>query len=557
MALPINIEDLLNKNKVESDRIEFKKGWNPVSIYRTICAFANDIENIGGGYILVGVEEENGMAKRPVTGIPIKQIDGIQKDMLQYNQLFKPSYAPRIYVEDVDGQKVLAIWATPGPNRPYAIPANVIAKEEKTPVHYIRYGTSSVEAKGERLDELRNMANRVPFDDRGNEAIKLEDISPVLLQEYLTDVDSKLAQEDLSSHLWDVLDKMDLLDGPNEKRLIKNVAAMMFCKEPERFFKTTRVEIVIFPEGRVNNPDNMIEVPAIKGPVPQMIRDTLSYLRTNVLKERIQKVADDEKSVKFYNYPYQALEEAVVNALYHRDYQEREPVEITIEPDRISILSYAGPDRSISNEAIREAKALRSRRYRNRRLGEFLKELDLTEGRATGIPTIQKTLQQNGSPKATIETDEDRSYFLIDIPCHPVFVQADVQADVQVNVQAESVDIEQIMNALDDMCQSYVQAMSKPCPSCVQVLSKSFAKNIVTCLQRCETEVSAQQMLNGLENITERQLKRKYIQPLLKWEFINMTIPNKPTSPNQKYILSEKGKRLLLINTELINQNVI
>lgn len=124
-----------------------------------------------------------------------------------------------------------------------------------------------------------------------------------------------------------------------------------------------------------------------------------------------------QKKRQIYNYPFQSLEEAVVNALYHRDYKEREPVEITVEPDKISILSYSGPDRSISLESIKGAKSLRSRRYRNRRLGEFLKELDLAEGRATGIPTIQKKLLENGSPKATIETDESRSYFLIDIPC--------------------------------------------------------------------------------------------------------------------------------------------
>lgn len=64
---------------------------------------------------------------------------------------------------------------------------------------------------------------------------------------------------------------------------------------------------------------------------------------------------------------------------------------------------------------------LRSRRYRNRRLGEFLKELDLTEGRSTGIPTIQEELAANGSPAATIETDEARTYFILDIPCHPEF----------------------------------------------------------------------------------------------------------------------------------------
>lgn len=68
MALPINIEDLLNKRKVESNRIEFKAGWNPDKICHTICAFATDWENVGGGYILVGVEEENGIAKRPVRG---------------------------------------------------------------------------------------------------------------------------------------------------------------------------------------------------------------------------------------------------------------------------------------------------------------------------------------------------------------------------------------------------------------------------------------------------------------------------------------------------------
>ena len=73
-----------------------------------------------------------------------------------------------------------------------------------------------------------------------------------------------------------------------------------------------------------------------------------------------------------------------------------------------------------------EGKSLRSRRYRNRRLGEFQKELDLTEGRATGIPTIQDELKSNGSPKATIETDEERTYFLIDIPCHPEFIKEKV-----------------------------------------------------------------------------------------------------------------------------------
>lgn len=395
MALPINIEDLLHKQRVESNRIEFKEGWNPTSIYHSICAFANDIDNLGGGYIIIGVAEKNGIAVRPVKGVPEENLDKIQREVLQYNQLIEPVYAPRVSIEEVDGKYLVVIWATAGHNRPYTAPADVNAKLKK-PIFYIRYGTSSIEAKGEFLDQLRDMANRVPFDDRGNENISIDDISPLLLKDYLTKIDSRLAKANFATDMERILDQMQLYDGPKEKKSIKNVAAMMFAEHPEKFFPTTQVDIVVFPEGREKNPENFIEVPSILGPVPMMIRRTLDYLRTNIIKERITKPTDDEHSVKVFNYPFQALEEAVVNALYHRDYKEREPVEITIEPNRISILSYSGPDRSISMESLKEANILRSRRYRNRRLGEFLKELDLTEGRATGIPTIQKKLRENG-----------------------------------------------------------------------------------------------------------------------------------------------------------------
>lgn len=525
MALPINIEDLLNKQKVESNRIEFKEGWNPVSIYHSICAFANDIDNLGGGYILIGVEEKDGVAVRPVKGLANNQLDKIQREMLQFNAMIEPTYCPRISVEEIDGRYILVIWVTSGHNRPYTAPADVTAKLKK-PVFYIRYGTSSIEAKGEDLDRLRDLANRVPYDDRGNENISIEDISPLLVKNHLTTVGSKLASADFTSDMKSILEQMELLDGPKEKRMVKNVAAMMFAEKPDKFFPVTRVEIVVFPEGREDNPDNFIEVPAITGPVPSMIRDTLNYLRTNIIKERIIKPTNDEKSIKVFNYPFQSLEEAVVNALYHRDYKEREPVEITIEPDKISILSYSGPDRSISLESIREAKSLRSRRYRNRRLGEFLKELDLTEGRATGIPTIQKKLRENGSPKAIIETDESRSYFLIDIPCRKDFVQD------KENVKQH--DIQYVVTQILSVCPRYVQDMSK-----------MEIENLAMCMLRSETAISAQNMLDGIDSVSYKQKRRKYLDKLLSMGLLLMTLPDKPTSRNQQYVLSDKGKTII------------
>lgn len=416
MALPINIEDLLQQRKVESNRIEFKKGWNPEKIYRSICGFANDFDNIGGGYILVGVEEENGIAKRPVSGLATEQIDSILRDMNNYNNKLNPYYLPRTETAKVDGKDILVIWCPSGINRPYEVPDNVTSKNALKKC-YIRSGSTTIEAKGYVLDELREMANRVPFDDRGNPEIKLSDISAVLVLDYLNRVGSKLASDFSGQKLDEILEQMDLYVGPKENRMLKNVAAMMFCATPEKFFPYTQVEIVIFPEGIFKNPRNLKEIPPIRGSVSQMIEETMRYLRTMIIQLHIIKRTSGP-SRRIFNYPEKALEEAITNALYHRDYRSRTPIVIEIQPDEITISSATGPDRSIPIEDIRRGQRLVSRYYRNRRLGEFLKELSLTEGRNTGIPTIQNELALNGSPQASFVTDDDRLSFLVRIPCH-------------------------------------------------------------------------------------------------------------------------------------------
>lgn len=419
MALAINIEDLLNKQKIESNRIEFKKGWNPAGIYHSVCAFANDFDDLGGGYIVVGVEtdEKTGVAIRPVAGVPQEQIDGILQDMVGYNNKVAPYYMPRTSVEEVDGKPVLVIWCPAGINRPYSVPENVMAKSGSKEYFYIRSGTSSIIAKGEVLDELRELVSRVPFDERGNSNIHPEDISLILLRDYLVKVGSKLADEVALSPLDKTLDQMELYTGPKENRVIRNVAAMMFCENPSKFFPYTQIDVVTFPNGKMKDPDNFTEV-TFKGSIPQMIRRTMDYIKSHVLKEYVRKVSGRQEAERYWNYPYEAIEEAVVNSCYHRDYLQHEPIEITIEPDGISILNCPGPDRSISKEAIMKGDMLKSRRYRNRRLGDFLKELNLTEGRSTGVPTIQSKLAENGSPRAIFETTDDRLTFLVTIPVH-------------------------------------------------------------------------------------------------------------------------------------------
>ena len=319
-------------------------------------------------------------------------------------------------MEEVDGKQVIVIWCPAGSYRPYSVPVNVTAKGSKE-YFYIRSGTSSIEARGEVLVELRELANRMPFDERGNSDIQLEDISLVLLRDYLVKVGSKLADEVITTPLATILDQMELYTGPKENRLLRNVAAMMFCENPNKLFPYTQIDVVTFPNGKMKDPNNFTEV-TFKGSVPQMIKQTMDYIKSNVLKEHVRKVSGRQEAERFWNYPYDAIEEAVVNSVYHRDFLQHEPIEITIEPSGISILNCPGPDRSISKEDIAKGDMLKSRRYRNRRLGDFLKELDLTEGRSTGVPTIQTKLAENGSPRGIFEATDERLTFLVTIPIH-------------------------------------------------------------------------------------------------------------------------------------------
>ena len=518
MPLPISIDSLLSRHKVESNRVEFKESWNHVtksSITRTICAFANDFDNIGGGYIIIGAAEKDGVLEQPVKGVRENQIDTIQKGILTCCRFISPAYQPRVYVETIDGVHVLVLWVPSGDSRPYNVYQNVgLKKERGERKFYIRNASITEEASGERLNELMALKDRTPFDERGNPQIKAEDISMALLRDHLVKVGSRLTV--VNQKVEDILESMDLMTGATECRHIKNVAAMMFCDHPEKFFPYTQAEIVIFPEGREKNPSNLIEVPPIMGPVPTIIAKTLDYLKTHIITEHIQKVSNRAEALRMYNYPYAALEEAVVNAFYHRDYTVHEPVEISVEPECIRILSFSGPDRSISMNDLRKADSLYSRRYRNRRLGEFLKELDLTEGRSTGIPTIQGALKKNGSSRAIIVTDEDRTSFRIDIP------------------NATHTSSPQDDPFLPILHRFFQRALSLG-KTTVKMPGEEHMLLMIRTLQMAISPISMGDIAVEL-GVNSNAVRRSIIAPLLEIGLLEMSIPDRPNSSRQRYV---------------------
>jgi len=510
-SLPINLEDLLRQRTVEGERIEYKAGWNPDPILRTICAFANDFANLGGGYVVIGQDCNDGVPIFPPAGLNANQLDPIQRELLQYCHLIQPSYFPILSVEEFEGRNLIVLWVPGGENRPYQVPKKVTATNKEY-LYYIRRYANTVEARGEDLRELLSLAATVPFDDRFNQQAELADLSPRLMEGFLREVGSDLADDAGDLSIGDLGRQMNVVGGPPEALFPKNVGLLFFNEEPQWFFPATQIDVVWFPEGPGGD---RFEEQTFQGPLSRMTREALGYIQRNYLRELVEKFPDRAESERVWNFPYPAIEEAVVNAVYHRSYEVREPIEIRIDPEELVVLNYPGPDRSIRMDDLRRGRAV-NRRYRNRRIGEFLKELDLAEGRSTGIPKILRVMAGNDSPPPEFETDKDRTSFLIHLPVHPAAlpepaeeVPAEVAGDVTGEVTGEaSVEVQRLLAVL-------------------------------------EGEMSRRELQETLGLKHDEHFRLAYLTPALDANLIERTIPDKPRSSKQKYRLTRAGRRFL------------
>jgi len=445
MSLLISIEDLLSGNIVEGTRMEFKEGWNPTPIMRTICAFANDFENEGSGYIIVGVQEVNGKPVRPVKGFNKDEFEHVQKELINFSNLIQPTYFPRISLEEIDGKHVLVIWVPAGSNRPYKVPDDITAKIKIYNYRIRQYSSSIIPNKEQELELIQLTAN-IPFDDRVNSHCSVELLNFSLMREHLKKTNSKLYLESAKMTTKDLAIQMNLAEGANEHLFPKNVGLLMFTDNPTKYFKGAQIDVAEFPNGLAGK--EFFEK-TFTGSIQQQLLDVLSYLKSNVIKTKVIKQVGKAESRSIQNYPFSAIEEALSNAVYHRSYELQEPIEVRVLPEAIEIISYGGADPSLKQTDFDKG-VIRARRYRNRRIGEFLKELRLTEGRGTGIPTINSALAQNGSGKPKFDTDgADRRYFIVDIPIHWVFKQIiKVEQVGKTEVKAVDADVNQLELAI-------------------------------------------------------------------------------------------------------------
>ncbi len=540
MGLPINIQSLVHGNTVEWERLEFKQGWNPEDVIHSMCAFANDLHNWGGGYIIIGVVENDGQPVLPPVGLQQNQLDAIQKRIIELGHKIQPNYFPIIQPYVLEGQHILVLWCPAGDNRPYTAPTTLGNGAQRQA--YVRVGSRSIIAQGENLRRLQELTARIPFDDRVNNQATIQDFDLGLIQAHLQEIKSDLYEESKQMSFEDLCRTMYIAKGSVEDLRPVNAGLLFFSKAPEKFFPRTWIELVWHQD----QSGKEFKEYYFKGPLQKQLRDTLSFLETNIISEKVIKHADKAEAERFYNFPFDAVEETLSNAVYHKSYELGSPIEVQVWPDKIEVLSYPGPVPPVNAEVLSTHKRIIAREYRNRRIGDFLKELRLTEGRGTGFPTIYNAMEANGSPVPVFGTDE-QTYVLVTLPVHAL-------ASGQINDQADKKANDIVFSDLDSVLSFVNQAgdqVSDQVSDQVKHVIKEYlgdnAEKLIKLLQKLPH--SRKEILQALDLSNHTTNKERYIDPIMHIGWIAYTIPENPRDRNQQYKLTETGRRLLaLIN---------
>ncbi len=410
--------DLKELSTRENEQVEWKRNVADIEdLLRTVTAFANDYQNMGGGYIVCGAEElrdEHGFPRVENIGLTasrFKEIEG--KLMSDARAKIDPPVTP--IVEElpgsIDGQRVLVFIIPASPH-----PHSYRASGSDTSRYYVRLSRETVEARNGILRELLVRKQAIePWDKRPNPDATLACIDLLAFRDVLQQsnvwnpsmgIEDYFEEKNRLSALVPSLGARRPLDTNLRPR---NFSLILFAIEPTRFTPGAWTKVSLYPGNDRSEPT--AERHEIFGSVVEQARKSLDLLKTHT-STAFDKEAPEPNAPK---YPERALQEAVINAIVHRDYESNEPTSITIFSDRVEIRSPGGLPRTVDRDKFLSGKAAPS--WRNQSLAWFFNKLQLAQAEGQGIPTIFRTMQQLGSPTPRFDLEEFAVTCIL--PAHP------------------------------------------------------------------------------------------------------------------------------------------
>ncbi len=444
-----------------------------------------------------------------------------------------PTILPDILFKKIEDKYVIVVKIPRGSMPPYYIKS--LGKEKGT---FIRVGSTNRLAGREIIEELERKKRNISFDSTPVYDIEAEALNLASFK--------KLYQEKTGKRITKAsYSKLGLVK--TESGALHPTAAGVLLSEPEiknKIFPYSKIECARFKGTKT---DSTIDSKTIDEAICLQPGLALAFVERNINKgSKIGKVYREER----WEYPMLAVRELIINAVIHRDYSlTGKDIKIAIFDDMLEITSPGTLPPSIDLSALTSGQS----EIRNKTLAPIFKELQLIEQWGTGFQKLTDEL--NDYPEIELKFNEPGLSFQVQ------FIKKNYKPEDAENklgtkpgpsndqVGAKSaLSRRQVRTKLAlSWDNASPQVSSKHPASAPQVPRKYLESNpqAVKALEYC-SEYRLRKEIQKHLGLSDREHFRKSILiPLMDNLLLMMLFPDKPNSPKQKYIITEKGKLLM------------
>jgi ATP-dependent DNA helicase RecG len=367
----LEVKKLIKKG--ESQTLEFKSSLSDVDkILHDLCGFANT----DGGILLVGVKDSG-----RILGADIGK-NTLESFTNKISQGFDPKLYPKIEKERLDNKDLLLVEVKDSTNKPY----QVFGKAFK------RVGKSTVQMSRDEFERiiLEKHREKIQFDSQICRDVKVKDVDERKVRLFLEKAKRERRLElDPKIPVREVLEKLDLMKNGK----LTNTAILMFGRNPQKFFLQTEVRCAKFKGVKPVKP--FLDMKVIRETIHEQIDEAERFVLSNIRKEAWTVSGQVEREER-WEYPPDAIREAITNAVAHRDYFSTANVHVSIFDDRIEVWNPGKLPEPLTPEDLKkEHKSIPV----NRLLAHMLFLVKDIERWGTGTNDIVKECIDHGLPE--------------------------------------------------------------------------------------------------------------------------------------------------------------
>lgn len=477
-----NLIDRCQRRKCEEQIVEVKsanKGC-PEKLYDTYSSFSNQSD---GGTILFGLDEKANFQK-----VGVYDAQDLQKKLMEVGESMTPVVRPVLSVYEEDSMVFVAAEIPP-----VDLAERPCFKTSKGRLKgsYIRVGDADKPMTEYEIYSFEAFRKKYRDDIRPVENISLKALDPLKLEEYiLKRKQGRPRFAELS------IEQIYELIGITQNESITLAAVMLFSPYPQAYYPQLSIIASRVPGKEMGDitaeGQRFMDTQRIEGNIPEMLDDTMGFFQKN-MRTSVHIDPKSGKRTDTLEYPMDALREAVLNALVHRDYSihtENMPIQITMFSDRVEIRNPGGLYGRMTIDQLGHVQP----DTRNPFLVVAMEALGQTENRYSGIPRIRKAMETFGLPE-------------------PHF--SDVRGEFSVCLYNGTETGKPTIPTLD-----------------VQFSTELDPRGI---LDFCRTPRTRKEIVEFLKMASQTYAMQTYVDPLIREELIILSVPDHPKSPKQTY----------------------